>query len=340
MDSLPPLRKLQYVLAVARDLHFRKAAEKLHVSQPAISRQIREYEEDAGFEIFHRDHHFVSLTKAGRAFVSDIEEILGRMEGDFTAAVRRARAISREVPAEYTVGHSPFAPMQIRRIALALQQEEFRDLPMRLRILPTSELLNAIDNEIVQAGITYAPVDHAGISVIPIAKDHWVAIVPAKGRFSEMAIARIQEFRGEPVISNGADRTHPALFRQLQAECIVKGFPFRAIAEVTSPLEAFDLVAGNAGIAFLPAGVCEGLPAAVRAVRISDISLLEIVMIFGSDDSGFTHQFAERIRVKMSFGDRASDDKYPEPLTFPAKRKPPTSVSKTKSGKLPSRSVG
>jgi len=87
MDSLPPLRKLQYVLAVARDLHFRKAAEKLHVSQPAISRQIREYEEDAGFEIFHRDHHFVSLTKAGRAFVSDIEEILGRMEGDFTAAI-------------------------------------------------------------------------------------------------------------------------------------------------------------------------------------------------------------------------------------------------------------
>ena len=340
MDSLPPLRKLQYVLAVARDLHFRKAAERLHVSQPAISRQIREYEEEIGFEILHRDHHFVSLTKAGRAFVLDVEGILGRMEGEFAAAVRRARAISREVPAEYTVGHSPFAPMQIRRIALALQQEEYRDLPMRLRILPTSELLNAIDNEVVQAGITYSPVDHAGVSVIPIAKDHWVAIVPAKGRFSEMAVARIQEFRGEPVISNGADRTHPALFRQLQAECIAKGFFFRAIAEVTSPLEAFDLVAGNAGIVFLPAGVCEGLPSAVRAVRISDISPLEIVLIYGSDDSGFTHQFAERIRVKMSLGDRASDDRYPEPLAFPGKRKPPASVSKTKSGKLPNRSVG
>ena len=186
MDFPPPLRKLQYVLAVARDLHFRKAAERLHVSQPAVSRQIREYEEEIGFEILHRDHHFVSLTKAGRAFVADVEGIVARMEGDFAAAVRRARAISREVPAEYTVGHSPFAPMQIRRIALALQQEEYRDLPMRLRILPTSELLNAIDSEVVQAGITYAPVDHAGVSVIPLAKDHWVAIVPAKGRFSEV----------------------------------------------------------------------------------------------------------------------------------------------------------
>jgi DNA-binding transcriptional LysR family regulator len=201
-------------------------------------------------------------------------------------------------------------------------------------------LLNAIDSEVVQAGITYAPVDHAGVSVIPLAKDHWVAIVPAKGRFSGMAIARIQEFRGEPVISNGADRTHPALFRQLQTECIAKGFPFRAIAEVTSPLEAFDLVAGNAGIAFLPAGACEGLPSAVRAIRISDISPLEIVLIYGSDDSGFTQQFAERIRVKMSLGDRPSDDRFPEPLAFPAKRKPPASVAKTKSGKLPNRFVG
>jgi hypothetical protein len=56
---------------------------------------------------------------------------------------------------------------------------------MRLRILPTSELLNAIDSDIVQAGITYALVNHAGVSVIPVAKDHWVAIVSASGKFSD-----------------------------------------------------------------------------------------------------------------------------------------------------------
>jgi DNA-binding transcriptional LysR family regulator len=95
MDSLPLLRKLQYVLAVVRDLHSRNAAEKLHVSQPVISRRIREYEEAVWFEIFHRDRHFVSLTKAGRAFVSDVEEILGRMDGDFTVAVRLSRAIKQ-----------------------------------------------------------------------------------------------------------------------------------------------------------------------------------------------------------------------------------------------------
>ena len=68
------------MLALARDLHFRKAAERLHVSQPAISRQISEYEEEIRFKILRSDHHFVSLTKAGRAFVSDIEQIVARLE--------------------------------------------------------------------------------------------------------------------------------------------------------------------------------------------------------------------------------------------------------------------
>ena len=56
MSATPPLRKLQYVLAVARELHFRKAAERLHVEQSSISRQIREVEEELGFEIFRRDN--------------------------------------------------------------------------------------------------------------------------------------------------------------------------------------------------------------------------------------------------------------------------------------------
>ena len=94
MSVLPPLRKLQYVLAVARALHFRKAAESLHVSQPAISRQIKEYEEELGFEILQRDHHFVSLTKAGHFFVAGIEKILSRLESDFADTVQPHRNIS------------------------------------------------------------------------------------------------------------------------------------------------------------------------------------------------------------------------------------------------------
>jgi DNA-binding transcriptional LysR family regulator len=85
------------------------------------------------------------------------------------------------------------------------------------------------------------------------------------------------------------------------------GFPIRAIAEVTSPVEAFDLVAGNAGIVLLPAGVCDDLPPGVRAIRISDISPLETVLIHRSNGSGLTHEFAEHLRVKINLRVHARD---------------------------------
>jgi Bacterial regulatory helix-turn-helix protein, lysR family len=67
MSIPPPLRKLQYVLAVARELHFRRAAEGLNVSQPYVSRQIKEFEADIGFDIFRRDP--VALTASGQELV-------------------------------------------------------------------------------------------------------------------------------------------------------------------------------------------------------------------------------------------------------------------------------
>lgn len=341
MGVLPPLRKLQYVIAVARDLHFRKAAERLHVSQPAISRQIREFEKDVGFVILQRDHHFVSLTKAGHSFVSDVDGILTRLENDFKNAVRRARAISREAPSEsqYVVAHSPFASMQIRRIAMDLQREVFRDPPLRLRILPTTELLNAIDGDVIQAGITYAPVDYSGITSIPIGSDHWVAVVPA-GKWSTKQTAQIREFSREMVISNGADRTHPALFRELELECAAKGFPLRTIAEVTSPNEAFDLVERYAGIVLLPAGVCSGLPPGVRAIRIEDLAPLQTVLVFRSSSSEFAHIFAEKIRAASSLNDELLRSAQGDSSKTIVLKKPPVATSKSGPKEERKRSLG
>ena len=92
MSIPPPLRKLQYVLAVARELHFRRAAERLNVSQPYISRQIKEFEADIGFNIFRRDP--VCLTASGQELVVRISEMLSRLDADFRMAVDAAKAVN------------------------------------------------------------------------------------------------------------------------------------------------------------------------------------------------------------------------------------------------------
>lgn len=340
MSAIPSIRKLQYVLTVARELHFRKAAERANVAQPSLSRQVRECEEDVEFEIFHRDHHFVSLTKAGRAFVKDIEQIVRRLEDDLKRAIERGRAISRRVASECTIAHSPFASLRMRHIALKLQETTFPHLALRLRILPTSELLKAIESELVHAGITFAPVEHPGLAAIPIGSERWFAIVPAKERFSAVQKISISDLKGLPLISNGADRTHPNLFDQLAAQCASSGVHFKFVAEVTSPNEAFDLVKGGMGCVLLPEGACEDLPKGVRAVHIHDIAPLETVFVYRLSDVEFASSFAEGLRVGLSQSDVDSGKKQRRTIMSEPKRKPPASVSKPELRGMRNRAVG
>lgn len=327
MSIVPPIRKLQYVLTVARELHFRKAAERLHVSQPAVSRQVKQCEDEFGFEILHRDHHFVSLTNAGRALVIDLDRILQQLDSDLQKAILRAQAISRQESLVYVIGHSPFTSTRVRRIAYDLQRELFSNLEMRLRILPTSEMVKAIECDVVHAGITYAPIDHARLSSIPIATDSWMAVVPANRPTAPRQAASIAEFDGLPIISNGADRTHPSLFRLLESECIAAGFQFRTIGEVTSPNEAFDLVRHGVGMVLLPKGVCDKLPPGVRAIRITDVSPLETVLIHGPHNSELPRHFAEKLRLAITKPEGSSRTPRQKAVAPAAGRKPPIGVS-------------
>ena len=313
ISAVPSLRKLQYLLAVAQELHFRKAAEKLHVSQPVVSRQVRQCEEDLGFRILERDHHYVALTRAGRMFVTDLGRILRRFEDDLDKSISRAAETSHEAARQYVVGHSPFMALHLRRIALDIAREDSLGSRLRLRILPTKELLKAIKSQNVLAGITYAPIPDADMEIVSIEHEYWAAVVASKGHFGSHSTAKIEEFREQPIISHGADRTHPALNRRIREQWAAVGFLPRTIADVTSPHEAFYLVRGGVGIALLPEGVCEDLPRGVRAIRIIDLPPLETILVCRSADVEFAHAFGERLR-HFVFQRRGSDNlAWPKP---------------------------
>jgi DNA-binding transcriptional LysR family regulator len=84
------LRHLRYLLAVAGELHFRRAAERLHLTQPALSHQIRQLEEVVGVRLLDRDGRSVSLTRAGESLVDDARQILATVDRALVAARRAA----------------------------------------------------------------------------------------------------------------------------------------------------------------------------------------------------------------------------------------------------------
>jgi DNA-binding transcriptional LysR family regulator len=295
MGSAPPLRKLQYVLAVAHELHFRKAAERLNVSQPSMSRQIREFEAEIGFDIFHRDHHFVALTEPGRAFVAAAEQIMERLEQDFTRAVDTARAMHRQNALEFTIGHSSYISSAMRLQIRRIQRAAFPKLHLRFRSMFPIDLLHALDSGLVQACLTFEPLGREGLEKIPLWAESLYAIVPKASTLGLRQRLMLTDLHGCPVICACPAQTHPALHQWILDQCVRAGFEPSVVEEVNSIQEAFDLAQAEVGVAILPHNACFNLPSNLRSLLISDAEPLPLVFVVHGDCPEHVRQITNEI---------------------------------------------
>jgi len=131
------LRHLRYFVAVAEEENVSRAALKLHVSQPALSRQVRDLEAEIGFALFERDAKSLRLTEAGRVFLPEAWEVI-RRAGE---AVTKARAVAHGPGGEIAVGYAPSLTFQILPKALRSFQEAMPNVKVALHDLSTEEML-------------------------------------------------------------------------------------------------------------------------------------------------------------------------------------------------------
>lgn len=134
------LRHLRYFIAAAEAENVSRAALKLRVSQPALSRQIRDLEEELGFSLFERSAKSVRLTEAGRAFLTEGRAVVQRAE----EAVKAARAIATAGRVELHVGYAPSPTVRIMPASLRAFQTRFPKVRVRLHDVSTEEMLAGV----------------------------------------------------------------------------------------------------------------------------------------------------------------------------------------------------
>src|SRR3954468_7827 len=164
------LRHLRYFVVVAEELHFRRAAERLHMSQPPLSQQIRALEEEIGVQLLTRNQRWVELTAAGAAFLGRAGAVLGEGGGAAAAspgrareildevedAARQARRVQRGEVGRLAVGFVgsamyTFVPNLLRRF-----REHSPDVTLRLHELGTTEQLRQLEDGRLDVGFLRA----------------------------------------------------------------------------------------------------------------------------------------------------------------------------------------
>jgi len=147
------LRHLRYFVAVAEAENVSRAALKLHVSQPGISRQIRDLEDEIGFQLFERSAKSIKLTSAGKSFLTEARAVLQRAE----EAVKTARAIATGAVGELHVGYAGSPTVRLLPPTLRAFQADSPQVRVRLHDLSTEEMLAGLRDGKLQMALLVCP---------------------------------------------------------------------------------------------------------------------------------------------------------------------------------------
>jgi DNA-binding transcriptional LysR family regulator len=243
------LRELRYFVAVAEELHFTRAAERLFVSQPALSKQIRALERGLGFPLFVRDASGVRLTAAGTALLPSAREALAAFAAGLGAA--RAAGAGRA----FTVGMQTAVGRDLQRPALRRVTDLAPGYTIALRLVGWTDPTAGLADGSSDVAFVWLPLPGDGLRTRVLARERrWVALPsdhPLAGR-DEVAFS---DLLAEPFVALPA-AAGPLREFWLATEAR-GGRPPVVGGEATSPDEVFEAVASGLGLALVAEGNVE-----------------------------------------------------------------------------------
>jgi LysR family transcriptional regulator, benzoate and cis,cis-muconate-responsive activator of ben and cat genes len=260
------LRHLRYFVAVAEEQNITRAAVRLHVSQPPLSRQIRDLEEELGVELLERTPRAVRLTAAGWAFLEECYRVL-RAADD---AVRAAQAAATGGRGELRLGYAPGPTQELLREVLRALREAAPVPKIALHDLSTAEMVNGLRERTLDAALLVDPgvSCRRGLLFEKLRAERMVVVLPPAHRWARRKTVRRQEVAGEPLVIF-SPREYPEYLENVKTFFGRDAATLRIAEECDSGASLFAAVEAAHGVAL----VSESLGAAMGA-RLRSLALL------------------------------------------------------------------
>lgn len=244
------LRHLRYFVAVAEELHFGRAAERLHITQPSLSQQIRKLESLIGVELFDRTSRAVELTPAGEALKVRVR----RTFSDVEEAVVAARDADLGIIGHFSVGFIETAAIGIVPGAVRRFRESHPRVGLTLRELSVREQTDGLITGALDLGFVRAAPGHGDLVVERVLEEKFVVAIPVGHRLAGRARLSPAEVVAERLIVIEREEI-PGLYDETMTLIREYGSTVRIAQKATAVLAVLGLVAAGLGIALLPESV-------------------------------------------------------------------------------------
>jgi DNA-binding transcriptional LysR family regulator len=264
------LRQIEAFLAVAEELHFGRAAERLRMAQSPLSQTIRKLEKDLGAPLFERNTRSVTLTTAGHSLLPHVRKILEEVD----LARRSIQAESGTVYGKLAIGFSgALNHTTLPALTRALRQH-YPQLDVSLHGgLLTQEALQQLIHGALDLAFIGLPIDAPTLATRRIATERLGATVPADHRLAGRESVEVAELAGDPFVTMPA--AQGSTLREVTfAACAAAGFRPRISQEVADPYTALSLVAGGIGISLMPESIEGIMPAGTVFLPLSGDEVL------------------------------------------------------------------
>jgi len=299
MDTDIELRHLRYYVAVAEELHFGRAANRLHLAQPPLSQQIRKLEEILGYPLFERTSRSVSLTAAGKVFLERAQRTLRNVQRD----VEETRSIGRGEVGSLHIGFVGSAMLTTLPAIFREYRAAYPSVRLHLNESFTAKVIEGLKNGTLDAGLLRDgdPGDLAdGFVSTTIYSEPFVAVLPSRHRRAKQKSISPAALRDDPFVYYPRSAGIHAFEKPLSL-CEEHGFRPQIVQEAHNWLTILRLIGAGLGVTIAPA--CVRLIASPEVVCLpiqgsKIVSNIELAT-FAGESRPIVKRFAEMVAANV-----------------------------------------
>ncbi len=255
MSAPIELRHFRYFVAVAEELHFGRAAARLHIAQPPLSQQIQKLEGLVGHALFTRTSRAVRLTAAGEALLDRARRTLGKVEED----VETARSAGRGELGSLTVGFIGSAMLTALPDILGRYRGEYPQVNLRLRERYTAGVIEMLQDGTADVGFLRDGDPTKGLALEEVWSEPYVVGLPRNHRLARATSIVASQLRDEPFVLFPREMGHRAYDTTISL-CEQRGFRPQVVQEAPQWLTILRLVGAGWGVTLAPACVAPLAP--------------------------------------------------------------------------------